>query len=61
MGIEPIIDFIDTPLDIQDKYQYFTEADMSKLKSTGYKEEFYDLETGIQEYVDNYLKGHKSY
>ncbi|MDC1221493.1 ADP-glyceromanno-heptose 6-epimerase [Salibacteraceae bacterium] len=61
MGIEPIIDFIDTPIDIRDKYQYYTEADMSKLKSTGYKEEFYDLETGIQEYVESYLKGHKSY
>ncbi|MEQ8358146.1 MAG: ADP-glyceromanno-heptose 6-epimerase [Cytophagales bacterium] len=49
------IEFIDTPADIRDKYQYFTEADMTKLKSIGYKTPFSALEDGIQDYVKNYL------
>lgn len=50
-----IIDFIDTPADIRDKYQYFTEADMTKLKNAGYNKEFYSLEEGVNDYVRNYL------
>jgi ADP-L-glycero-D-manno-heptose 6-epimerase len=57
MDIEPAIDFIDTPMDIRDKYQYFTEADMSKLRNAGYCEDFYSLESGINDYVRNYLNG----
>ncbi|QNL23119.1 ADP-glyceromanno-heptose 6-epimerase [Hyphobacterium sp. CCMP332] len=49
------IEFIDTPADIRDKYQYFTEANMAKLKSIGYKKPFTTLEDGIQDYVKNYL------
>ncbi len=49
------INFIDTPLDIRDKYQYFTEADMSKLLAAGYDQPFYTLEEGVREYVSNYL------
>lgn len=49
------IDYIDTPADIRDKYQYFTEADMSKLRSAGYSDDFYTLEEGVQEYVNEYL------
>ncbi len=52
---EPRIEFIDTPEDIRDKYQYFTEADMSKLYASGYNEPFYSLENGIGDYVKNYL------
>ena len=52
---EPSIQFIDMPLDIRDKYQYFTEANMQKLKSAGYKNEFYSLEEGVEDYVRNYL------
>jgi ADP-L-glycero-D-manno-heptose 6-epimerase len=55
MDLEPNIDFIDTPVDIRDKYQYFTEADMSKLKSAGYGKAFFELEQGIEEYVQGYL------
>jgi ADP-L-glycero-D-manno-heptose 6-epimerase len=51
----PSIEFIDTPADIRDKYQYFTEANMSKLKSIGYKHEFHSLEEGVEDYVCNYL------
>ena len=50
------IQFIDTPEDIRDKYQYFTEANMSKLKSIGYDKSFYTLEDGIEDYVRNYLE-----
>lgn len=55
MGKERNIEFIDTPLDIRDKYQYFTEADMSKLYRAGYEEPFYSLEEGVHDYVTNYL------
>ncbi len=53
------IEYIDTPLDIRDKYQYFTEADMHKLRSAGYNEPFYSLEEGVKDYVNNYLKEEK--
>jgi len=49
------IDFIDMPGDIRDKYQYFTEADMSKLQHAGYHEPFYSLEKGVTDYVRHYL------
>ena len=55
MEKEAQIEFIDTPADIRDKYQYYTQADMSKLLSAGYKKGFRSLEEGISEYVKNYL------
>lgn len=55
MGKDENISFIDTPIDIRDKYQYFTEANMAKLKAAGYKKDFYSLEDGILDYVQNYL------
>ncbi|HEX8517347.1 MAG TPA: ADP-glyceromanno-heptose 6-epimerase [Bacteroidia bacterium] len=58
---EPQIEFIDTPADIRDKYQYFTEANMGKLKSIGYSKPFYSLEEGVEDYVKNYLEGKKYY
>ncbi|BDU49846.1 ADP-glyceromanno-heptose 6-epimerase [Haliovirga abyssi] len=61
MGIVENIKFIDMPVDIRDKYQYFTEANMDKLKSIGYKEEFYSLEKGIKDYVKNYLMNEDRY
>lgn len=45
------ISYIDTPEDIRDKYQYFTEAKMEKLKSIGYPHEFTDLESGVNAYI----------
>jgi ADP-L-glycero-D-manno-heptose 6-epimerase len=50
------ISFIDTPADIRDKYQYFTEADMNKLKNIGYTKEFTTLEEGVGDYVENYIR-----
>jgi ADP-L-glycero-D-manno-heptose 6-epimerase len=61
MGKEENISFIDTPLDIRDKYQYFTEADMSKMLAAGYKGGFHSLEEGVKDYVQNYLIGEKYY
>ncbi len=52
---KPNIEFIDTPEDIRDKYQYFTEANMSKLKKIGYEKPFTSLEKGAKDYVQNYL------
>ena len=55
LGLEPSIEYIDTPVDIRDKYQYFTEANMAKLRSIGYTKEFTSLEEGVKDYVQNYL------
>lgn len=59
MGVGPQIDFVDTPADIRDKYQYFTEAAMDKLKRIGYSRPFTSLEEGVEDYVTNYLKHSK--
>lgn len=48
--------YIDMPVDIRDKYQYFTEAKMDKLKNAGYTQPFYSLEEGVGDYVRNYLR-----
>lgn len=61
LNLETKIEFIDMPEDIRDKYQYFTEADINKLKAAGYKDEFYSLENGVGDYVKNYLGEHKYY
>jgi ADP-L-glycero-D-manno-heptose 6-epimerase len=55
MGKETVIEYIDMPEDIRDKYQYFTEAAMGKLRNAGYTNPFYTLEEGIEDYVKNYL------
>lgn len=56
LALEPNIEFIDMPEDIRDKYQYFTEADMRKLQQAGYTAPFTSLETGISNYVQQYLR-----
>lgn len=55
------IKFIDTPIDIRDKYQYFTEANMNKLISIGYTNPFTTLEEGVKDYVENYLISGNTY
>ena len=55
MEIEPSISYIDTPDDIRDKYQYFTEADMDKLRRAGYNRPFITLEEGVIDYTMSYL------
>ena len=56
MKLSPDIKFIDTPTEIRDRYQYFTEADVRKLREMGYSRSFTELETGVDEYVSNYLE-----
>ncbi len=55
LGKEAEIEFIDTPEDIRDKYQYYTQAEMDKLRSIGYEKPFTSLEDGVKDYVSNYL------
>lgn len=61
MGKEAHIEYIDMPEDIRDKYQYFTEADMAKLRNAGYEQPFTSLEDGVRDYVTNYLSPKKYY
>lgn len=61
LGKEENIGFVDTPEDIRDKYQYFTEAKMGKLRDAGYESPFTSLEDGIADYVKNYLVNNKYY
>ena len=49
------IHYIPTPKEIRDQYQYFTKADITKLRESGYKESFFSLENGIKDYIRNYL------
>lgn len=55
MDLPENIVYIDTPIDIRDKYQYFTEARMDKLRSAGYDYPFYTIEEGVEEYVMEFL------
>lgn len=61
LDLDDNIEYIDMPEDIRDKYQYFTEANMQKLKAAGYTDEFYSLEAGVDDYVRNYLSKGKYY
>ena len=55
LHLEPSIEFVDIPEDIRDKYQYFTQAEMRKMRSVGYGRPFYSLEKGTLSYVTRYL------
>ena len=55
LGKASAISYIDTPEDIRDKYQYFTQANMQKLKAVGYTKQFTTLESGVKDYVQHYL------
>ena len=62
MDKEPKIEFFDMPENLRDRYQYFTEAKIEKLRKAGYQKEFFSLEQGITDYVQNYLlKGMLNY
>ena len=56
LDLEPKISFVDTPADIRDTYQYYTQAEMGKLRAAGYQEPFIGLEEGITDYVTRYLR-----
>ena len=55
MNLPPVIQYIDMPESIRDRYQYFTEAKMDKLRHNGFTRAFHSLEEGITDYVQNFL------
>lgn len=61
INIRPQISFIDTPVDLRGRYQYFTEAEIQKLRDVGYVREFTSLEEGVDIYVGKYLKARACY
>ena len=61
MGKAPHITYIDMPADLQGKYQYFTEANMTKLRKAGYNAPMTSLEDGVKDYVQNYLMQDDAY
>ena len=52
MGAEPEITYVDMPEAIRDRYQYFTEARMDRLRQAGYRAPFHSLEDGVASYVE---------
>lgn len=55
LGLEPNIEYIEMPEKLRNKYQYYTKAEMSKLREAGYDKPFMDLEAGARDYVQNHL------
>jgi ADP-L-glycero-D-manno-heptose 6-epimerase len=55
MNIEPNIEYVDMPENLKGKYQYFTEANMAKIKSNGFNHKFMSIEDGVKDYVETYL------
>ena len=49
------LSYINTPYKIRDQYQYFTKANIKKLREVGFKDSFFSLEDGIRDYIRNYL------
>lgn len=61
MDIETQIEYINMPEDIRNTYQYYTQAEMQKIKDAGYNEAFFSLEKGVEDYVRNYLSAKNYY
>ncbi len=61
MQLEPSVEYIDIPADIRDKYQYFTEAGIEKLRKSGFQKSFTNLQEGVRDYVQNFLMKDKTY
>jgi ADP-L-glycero-D-manno-heptose 6-epimerase len=59
LNMQPNIDFVDMPPMLRDKYQYFTQAEIGKIRGAGYKKEITPLEDAVKDYVQNYLIGEK--
>jgi ADP-L-glycero-D-manno-heptose 6-epimerase len=58
---EPKINYVDTPENIREKYQYFTEAKMERLRAAGFVRAFATLEDGVGDYVRKYLSADDPY
>ena len=55
LGKDPAVTFVDMPETIRDKYQYFTEATIDKLRTCGYADELFSLEDAVRDYASSYL------
>jgi ADP-L-glycero-D-manno-heptose 6-epimerase len=56
VGRSPKVRFVDTPAELRDKYQYFTQADITKLRAAGFDQPFHSLEEGVRDFVQS-LRG----
>ena len=61
LGKEPQITYVDMPETLRDKYQYFTQANLAKLRAAGYTAPMTSLEDGVRQYVQGYLNGDDMY
>ncbi|HYD30682.1 MAG TPA: ADP-glyceromanno-heptose 6-epimerase [Azospirillaceae bacterium] len=61
LGRTPAIEYFDMPESLREKYQYFTQANMTKLRDAGYPKQFTSLEEGVRQYVQNYLSASDPY
>ena len=55
MGVEPVIEYIEMPDSVRNQYQYFTEADLTKLRGVGYHKAMTSVPEGVSQYVQNFL------
>ena len=55
LGREERINWVDTPKEIRERYQYYTQADMTRLRAAGYRHEFMPVTEGVHRYVTRYL------
>jgi ADP-L-glycero-D-manno-heptose 6-epimerase len=53
LGCPPNINFVDTPMALRDQYQYFTQAEMAKLRAAGFAVPFYTIENGIKDCIES--------
>ncbi|WP_240811603.1 ADP-glyceromanno-heptose 6-epimerase [Brevundimonas sp. M20] len=60
-GKTPRVEYVDTPLSIRDKYQYFTEARMERIRAAGYSGQSTPLEEGVRRYVQDFLMTSDAY
>jgi ADP-L-glycero-D-manno-heptose 6-epimerase len=55
LDLPKTVEFIDMPMHLQDRYQYHTQADITRIREAGYAGETAPLETAVADYVQNYL------
>lgn len=58
MGLELNIEYVEMPDNLKEQYQYYTQADIGKLRAAGFKKEMLSLEESVKDYVQNYLERH---
>jgi ADP-L-glycero-D-manno-heptose 6-epimerase len=61
LGLEEKVEFVDMPENIRDRYQYYTQANISKLRTAGYTKPMTSLEDGVNDYVTKYLNSDDIY